>query len=238
MDTEQIKTLEQLKQRLEQKEAELTATQKGLESISYTISHDLRAPLRTIDDFSQALTDDFGQDLPEEAMQHLVRIRKATRNMRSMIDELLELSRVGRRKIEPQEFSLTKLCHEIIDTTASEDTERNVEVIISPDMTCYGDKTLIKTLMQQLISNAWKFTRKVDQPRIEIMQNLENGKKVYCVKDNGEGFDMTYYDNLFDPFKYLHSDKEFEGLGVGLTKARQIVERQNGKIWADSEPGK
>jgi len=225
-----------LQKQLEQKNAELSATQKALESISFTISHDLRAPLRTIDSFSQALAEDFTGELPEEATQHINRIRKATKNMRGMIDELLELGRVGRRKMEFQEFSLTKLAKEIIEEIQQQSPDRQVEFIIEDDLEVFGDKSLLKTALQQLIGNAWKFTLHQEQPRIELIQTTRDGKTIFLIKDNGVGFDMNYYEQLFDPFKRLHNDKDFDGLGVGLSKVHQIIERHNGKIWAESEP--
>lgn len=227
---------ESLAQRLAQKNAELEAAQKGLECISYTISHDLRAPLRTIDSFSQALVDDYGGQLPEEAAQHVARIRKATTHMRGMIEQLLELARVGRRKLEIQDINLSQLAREIIEELTQQDPGRAIEFVIDDGLHTRGDKALLKTALQHLLHNAWKFTQQQEPARIEFTQTKQDGNTVFAVKDNGIGFDTSYYDQLFDPFKRLHSEKEYGGMGVGLSIAQQIIERHNGKIWAESEP--
>lgn len=224
-----------LQDQLAQKEAELEATKKGLETISYTISHDLRAPLRTIDNFSAALTEDFASQLPEEALNHISRIRKATFHMKGMIDELLELARVNRRKMELRDINVSRLARDIVEELSMEDPGRNVEFIIGEKMHISGDKHLLKIALHHLLHNAWKFTQNQTSAKIEISSEAQNGNVVFTIKDNGCGFDMNYYNQLFEPFKRLHSDKEFGGMGVGLTIAKQIIDRHHGKIWADSD---
>ncbi|MDX1810683.1 MAG: ATP-binding protein [Gammaproteobacteria bacterium] len=229
--TKDLTTAEQLAQ----KEAELEAAKKGLESITYTISHDLRAPLRTIDSFSQALVEEFSNQLPEEAMQDLARIRSATGKMQGMIDELLELARVGRRQMDVQEVNLSRLAGKIVEELSIENPQQNVEVIIDENMLTMGDSALLKTLLYQLFHNSWKFTAGEEKPRIEFHQTEKDGLKCFSLSDNGQGFDVDYYDHVFEPFKHLHSDKELIGMGVGLAIAQQIVMKHHGKIWADSE---
>ena len=235
--TIESKSLEELEQQLNLKTIELEAANKGLKSISYTISHDLRAPLRTIDNFSQALAEDYAAEMPEEAMQHVARIRKATTHMRGMIDELLEFARVSRRKMEIQDFNLSKMAKDIIEELAMENPGRKVEFEIEEGMETTGDKYLIRIALYHLLENAWKFSEKQIPAKITFQQETQNGNKLYSISDNGCGFDMNYYEQLFEPFKRLHTSEEYKGMGIGLPTAQQIIERHEGKIWAESEVG-
>ena len=235
-DISASETIIRLRQELQQKEAELEAANKSIESLSYTISHDLRAPLRTMDSFSQALTEDYATHLPEEATNYLNRVRKACTQMRNMIDELLELARVTRRNLKPQEFNISNLVTDIINEIKISEPEKQVTVEIQNNLKANADKHLLRIALHHLMHNAWKFASKNDNPTIQFTCSEKNNETIYCVADNGIGFDMSYYDQLFEPFKRLHSSDEFSGIGIGLATAQRIIERHGGKLWAESEP--
>ncbi len=223
-------------EQLARKSAELEAAKKSLETISYTISHDLRAPLRTIDSFSQALVEDFGSQLPEDAQDYLHRIRKASAHMKGMIEELLELARVNRRKMEYQEINFSGLIHDIAEDLTLKDPGRKIEFVIEDNMRASGDRYLLKIAMQHLLHNAWKFTQAQPEATINV-RCLNNGEKTtYVIEDNGVGFDLNFADQVFEPFKRLHPEKQYAGMGVGLTVAKLIIERHEGEIWLESEP--
>jgi len=224
------------KQLLETKTAELTAANKSLETISYAISHDLRAPLRTIDSFSKALTEDYGHELSEEASSYLTRTRKACAQMRHLIDDLLLLSRITRRKLEKQEINLSKLVENIAQDLISAEHLNNVELNVELAPLLIADQHLIKIALHHLLDNAIKFSSEKKHRRIDFFTTMENGKTVYALRDNGCGFDMGYYDKLFEPFKYLHTASEYSGTGIGLAIVQKIIARHNGEIWADSDP--
>lgn len=216
---------------------ELRRSNKELESFSYSVSHDLRGPLRAIDGFSESLCEDYADQLDATARDYLQRIRKNTHRMGQLIDDLLVLSRVTRHEINVSRVDLSDLCHEIIEQHQSEQPERRVGVNIQDGIQARGDASLLRIVLENLISNAWKYTGKTAHPVIEFSTDTRNGECVYQLSDNGAGFDMKYADKLFEVFQRLHSKQDFEGTGVGLATVRRVIDRHGGSIWAESEPG-
>ena len=226
-----------LSQQLRQTEEQLKATNKSLKSLSFAVSHELRAPLRSMDSFSKALIEDFTDDLPDEALSHVSRIRKACVRMGHMIDDLLWLARVSRGKIEPQNIELSKMAKKIALNLLEAENGKKVELIIQPNLTAVADTGLIKIVLQNLFSNAIKFSRHQDNATIEFFSVQQGNTLAFAVRDNGLGFDMAYHEQLFEPFKQLHSSNKFVGTGIGLATVERIIERHRGKIWADSDTG-
>ena len=232
------KNIKKLNENLLHHSIELAAINKELEAFSYSVSHDLRAPLRSIDGFSQALFEDYADKLDEEGKDYLTRVRKATQHMGRIIDDLLKLSRITRRQLENEKVNLSVLSQSIIDDLQKKDSKRKVKISIDKDLTVMGDKQLLLLALENIIGNAWKFTSKKSNAKIEIGKTRKGGKDVFFVQDNGAGFDMKYADKLFIPFQRLHSDDEFEGIGIGLGIVNRIVHRHGGNIWAEGEVGK
>jgi len=222
-----------LEQRVRERTAELEATNDQLEAFSYSVSHDLRAPLRAIDGFSRALETDLRGQLGEESEHHLQRIRAGAQRMGRLIDDLLGLARIGRATIERRPVNLSAIASTILADLSKRSPERDVIVEIAPDLTAHSDRRLVKILLESLLGNAWKFTAKTANARISI-----GGKDdEFFVRDNGAGFDMAYVGRLFTPFQRLHTAGEFDGEGIGLATAHRIVSHHRGRIWAESEPG-
>jgi light-regulated signal transduction histidine kinase (bacteriophytochrome) len=225
---------QELNQGLRQAIIELKAVNKELEAFSYSVSHDLRAPLRGIDGFSQALLEDCLEQLDATGQDYLRRIRSATQRMGQLIDDLLTLSRVTRSDMHIESVPLSELASRICTDLQQVDPERQVEFEIQPDLVTQGDPRLLHVLLDNLLNNAWKFTSKHLQATIEfgaIVQ--ENSVPVYFVRDNGVGFDMTFIDKLFKPFQRLHGMREFPGNGIGLATVQRIVHRHGGQVWAE-----
>jgi signal transduction histidine kinase len=228
----------ELEQRVRQRTAELENSNRELEAFSYSVSHDLRAPLRSIAGFSQGIAEDFAEELGEEGMSDLNRVRSAANRMGEMIDALLALSRLQRVELAARDVDLSALAERMVAELREAEPDRQVEVEIQPGLSSYGDATLIEALLQNLLSNAWKFSARAEQPRIAVgMRDTEKGT-AFFVEDNGAGFDMSYADKLFGAFQRLHAQDEYPGVGIGLTTAARIVRRHGGDIWADAEPGK
>jgi len=223
-----------LNQDLEQRAAQLEAANRELEAFSYSVSHDLRAPLRTIDGFSQALLEDFGEQLPDEGRNYLMRIRAAAQRMAQLIDDLLNLSRLTRAPLNPEPTNISKIAQQVLQNLQRESPERLVNISIEPNIVAECDPRLIKVVFENLLSNAWKFTSKQEMAQIEFgrMDDPQNGA-VYFVRDNGAGFDMTYVNKLFGAFQRLHTNSEFPGIGIGLAIVQRIVNRHGGRIWAE-----
>lgn len=235
---EQLKELNQeLEERVSERTKQLQTTNDELESFSYSVSHDLRSPLRAMDGFSQALLEDYYDVIDEEGKNYLMRIRRGSQRMGQLIDDLLKLSRVTRSELNYEKVNLSKIVEEIKNDLYNMGTEHHVEFIIEPNVFVRGDEMLLKVLLNNLISNAWKFTKKKSNPRIEFGKNDLNGKIVYFVKDNGAGFDMKYADKMFMAFQRLHNKKEFEGTGIGLATVERVIKKHNGKIWAEGKVG-
>lgn len=228
----------QLEQRVIERTARLEAANRELETFAYSVSHDLRAPLRSIDGFGQALLDDYNAVLDGEGQDYLRRIRAATQRMGGMIDALLSLSRITRSELKAQPLNLSHIAAEVVAQLAEADPSRQVEVVIQPDLQAVGDARLLRIALQNLLENAWKYTRPQPHPRLELSaQQQANGPMVYCVSDNGIGFDMIYSDKVFGAFQRLHPQNEFPGHGIGLATVQRIIHRHGGTIWARSQAG-
>lgn len=232
-----------LNQDLERRAAQLEASNKELESFSYSVSHDLRAPLRSIDGFSQAVLEDYSQSLPLEGRNYLERVRAAARRMAELIDDLLNLSRLTRAALHLRFINLSAMVQEVLGTLKEQNPDRQVQVSITPDLMVEGDPHLLRIAMDNLLGNAWKFTSRRSQASIEFGQQAHAGEpgglndRIFYVRDNGVGFDMTYVDRLFDVFQRLHSVSEFPGTGVGLATVQRIIKMHGGRIWAESVAG-
>lgn len=224
---------------LEEAHARLTSAHQELESFSYSVAHDLRAPLRSIHGFSEALVQDSGATLNEEGRAHLERIRSASLRMGALIDDLLRLSRVSRQTLTTAPLDLTRMAEDVVAELRSGDPGRDVAVTIEPGLTATADPALVRVLLQNLIGNAWKFTRKTPRARIEVRRDASERwlSDVFLVRDNGAGFDMTYAKKLFAAFQRMHTTSEFEGTGVGLATVHRIVERHGGRVWAEAAVG-
>jgi PAS domain S-box-containing protein len=235
MDITERKRLEE---DLKRKTAELEALNKELESFSYSVSHDLRAPLRSIDGFSQVLLEDYAENLNTQGKDYLQRVRTATQRMAEIIDALLELSRVIRSELQLEQVDLSEMAQKIAIELQKSQPERQVEFIITPGLITNGDARLLKLVLENLLGNAWKFTGKQPHPKIEFSVTNPEGESVYFVRDNGAGFDIAYADKLFSAFRRLHSADEFSGIGIGLATVKRIIHRHGGRVWAEGEVGK
>jgi|GEM_PF-3508936 len=234
--TERTLALRRSDEELRQRVGQLTSVNRELEAFSYSVSHDLRAPLRAINGFSQALSEDYGGQLPQEAGEYLRRIRTASQRMGHQIDDMLMLSRVTRTEMTFQTVNLSHICQQITEELALLEPSRHVQVIIQPDLYAETDQNLMELLLQNLLGNAWKFTSRKDTAQIQVGTLGENPITVYYVKDDGAGFDPQYAEKLFTVFQRLHTIAEFEGSGVGLATAQRIVHRHGGRIWAEGQP--
>jgi len=225
----------ELEQRVTDRTAQLEVANKELEAFSYSVSHDLRAPLRSIDGFSQALLEEYQDKLDELGKSHLLRVRSAAQRMAQLIDDVLDLSRIHRIEMSRVSVDVTGMVKEIIEDLRETQPRKNVEVVIEPEMSAVGDTQLLRLFLQNLLENAWKFTSKHNHARIEFGSRESDGRRVFFVKDDGAGFNMAHSDMLFAPFQRLHAQAEFPGTGVGLASAQRIIHRHGGKIWAESE---
>jgi signal transduction histidine kinase len=227
-----------LEQRVEERTAQLTAANKELEAFSYSVSHDLRAPLRSIDGFSQALLEDSAPMLDEQGKAHLQRIRAASQRMGVLIDDLLNLARVTRAEMHREPVDLSALAAVLADELRKREPVRQAEVLIEPGLETRADPRLVRVALENLLSNAWKFSSKHPAPRIEFGQALVNGAAAFFVRDNGAGFDPAYAGRLFGAFQRLHAATEFPGTGVGLATVQRIIHRHGGTVWAESAVGR
>ncbi|MFP4681032.1 MAG: PAS domain S-box protein [Chitinispirillaceae bacterium] len=225
-------------QQLRSRAEELAAMNRELESFSYSVSHDLRAPLRAITGFSSFLEEDYNDKLDETGRGYLKKVRENVHKMGALIDDLLSLSRVSRFELIRQEIDLGKMISSVVDELRQAEPDRVVELQIHKRLKTSGDARMLQIAVSNLVGNAWKFTRKVEKPRIEAGTVRIKGRKVFFLKDNGAGFDMKYNEKLFAPFQRLHADSDFSGTGIGLAIVERIVHRHGGRIWAESQEGK
>jgi PAS domain S-box-containing protein len=216
---------------------ELEASNKELEAFSYSVSHDLRAPLRSMEGFSSALLEDYSDKLDEQGKLYLKYIQDSSDLMARLIDDLLKLSRVTRSEMNYDRIDLGEIARKIIGEFTKAEPQRQVQAVIAGDIVAYGDRNLLRLALENLLGNAWKFSSKAASPRIEVGFGEHNGRQAYFVRDNGVGFDMAYYDQLFKPFQRLHKASEFAGTGIGLATVQRIIRRHGGEVWAESKVG-
>lgn len=235
---ESRETLARQAEALRRANRELEAVNSELNAFAYSVSHDLRAPLRSILGFTDILVEDHAASLDADALSALERVRSAAMRMNELVTDLLQLSRAATTEVECDELDLTAIAAQVVDSLRQVDDSREVSVTIAPGMRCSGDARLIRVAMENLIENAWKFTSTCAEPHISVGVDGQAGQQVFFVSDNGAGFDMRYADRLFAPFERLHATEEFPGTGVGLATVRRIVRRHGGRIWAEAEVGK
>lgn len=224
---------EEMEVRVVERTAQLETANKEIEAFSYSVSHDLRAPLRHINGFSLALLEDYDDKLDDVGRSYLKQIREASQEMASLIDDVLKLARVSRSEMVPAMVNLSELARSTIENIQTGDPKRIVAVSIQDGMVTRGDERLLKILLNNLLGNAWKFTSKRDNAEIVFGCEQSDGDTVYSVRDNGAGFDMAYVDKLYGVFQRLHSASEFEGTGIGLATVQRIVNRHGGRVWAE-----
>jgi len=233
---------------------QLEETNKELEAFSYSVSHDLRSPLRSIDGFSLAILEDYAGKLDDQGRDYLERVRNATQRMSQLIDDLLNLSRMSRMEMSREQVDLSALARNIAERLAKHHPDRVAEFIITDGLTAFGDERLLMVVLENLIANAWKFSEKNPATVIEFgalecgllnadrgvkpQEQIEAGKTVYFVKDNGVGFDMAYAGKLFNPFQRLHRETDFSGTGIGLATVKRIIKRHGGRVWIEGAEGK
>ncbi|HET7175845.1 MAG TPA: ATP-binding protein [Gammaproteobacteria bacterium] len=228
----------ELEARVEERTNKLQEINDELEAFSYSVSHDLRAPLRAVDGFSQALLTEYSERMDEKMRHYLHRIQNGTARMGQLIEDLLNLSRISRLQMQIREVDLSALVHQIVQDLQQRDPERKVSVSIWDDISVQADPRLLRVALENLLGNAWKFTGKTEQARIELGMLQEGEKRTIFVRDNGAGFDMAYADKLFGAFQRLHGMHEFPGTGIGLATVQRIVNRHGGRIWCQAAPGK
>jgi PAS domain S-box-containing protein len=229
--------IQELNRRLRVDNAELEAVNKELEAFSYSVSHDLRAPLRAIDGFSQALVEDAGPQLQPEHHAHLNRVRQAAQRMGLLIDDLIKLARVSRTDIKLDQVDLSEIARTLAADLQDGAPERQVEFEIAPDLHAKSDPRLMQVALDNLLNNSWKFTAPRSPARIAFGRTTRDGKPAFFVRDNGVGFDMNYAGKMFGAFQRFHDVREFSGTGIGLATVQRIVHKHGGRIWAESQPG-
>lgn len=221
---------------LEKKNRELELLNQELQMFAYSVSHDLRQPLRSMEGFSRALVENHREQLEPKALHYLSRIQAGAERMDALIDGLLVLSKVSREALQEETVQLDKLADRVLDRLRDADPERKIHFQVERPLVVRGDPKLLESMLENLLGNAWKFTTKVAHPKIEIGKQTINEESIYYVRDNGSGFKMDYAERLFTPFQRLHSEQDFPGTGIGLATTQRIVRRHRGRIWAESQP--
>lgn len=225
----------ELERRVAERTTQLAAANEELEAFSYSVSHDLRAPLRSIDGFSLALLEDYRDRLDATGKDYLVRVRSASQRMAGLIDDMLQLSRLTRGALKLERVDLSAMAREIATDLRERDPQRQVDVLIAENLYATGDARLLRSVLENLLGNAWKFTGKHPRARIEFGTVTRDGQSAFFVRDDGAGFKMAYADKLFKPFSRLHTQAEFEGSGIGLATIQRVIHRHGGRVWAEAE---
>lgn len=228
---------QELEARVRARTAELEASNRELEAFSYSVSHDLRAPLRSIDGFARIIEEDLGERLDAGTRNHLERIRNAAARMSYLSDKLIELARFTRHALKKESVNLSEMAAQVIEELRADNPTRSVEVEVMADMVSVADKNMIRVVLDNLLHNAWKFTARSEPAKISFTVSLEDERRIFCISDNGVGFDMAFANNLFRPFYRLHDEADFKGSGIGLANVQRIIQRHGGQIWADARPG-
>jgi signal transduction histidine kinase len=229
----EIASRAEAEKRLTRANSDYEFVNKELESFAYSVSHDLRAPIRGMAGFSQILIEDYGAQLPPEAQSHLHVIQREGQRMGQLIDDMLNLSRVTRGALRREAVNLSALASEALAALRAAEPQRQIECIVAEGLTASGDARQLRIMLDNLLGNAWKFTGRTAAPRIEFGATSGNGGPAFFVRDNGAGFDMTYADKLFGAFQRLHTSDEFPGTGIGLAIVHRIVNRHGGRVWAE-----
>lgn len=232
-DAELLEAQALLERRVFERTAQLETANKELEAFSYSVSHDLRTPLRGIDGFGQILLEDYSSKLDDQGKEYLRRLRAASQRMAQIIDDLLKLARVTRAELSLEDVDLGALAQDVAEKIRAQYPERNVRLDIASGLMARVDVRLMRIALENLLSNAWKFTGQQIEARIEFGASELNGKSMFFVRDNGAGFDMTYVNKLFGAFQRLHDTKEFPGTGIGLATVQRVVQKHGGRIWAE-----
>jgi signal transduction histidine kinase len=227
-----------LEEKVQQRTAELEMANKAMSSFSYTVSHDLRSPLRMIKGFSEVIAEDFADDLPPEAQMMFKKIIRGGEQMDELITGLLDLARLEQKELERDQVDLSEMANTIITNIREQAPERQANVQIEAGLAVSGDKRMLYSVLENLLNNAWKYSSKSEQTDIRFFSQQQAGKTVYMVKDQGAGFDMKHIEKLFATFQRLHTAKEFAGTGVGLSTVKRVIEKHGGEIWAEAEQGK
>jgi signal transduction histidine kinase len=227
-----------LEKRVQERTAQLQEANRELEAFSFSVSHDLRAPLRAIDGFSEALLEDFGEKVDDDMRSFLARIRSATLRMSQLIEDLLNLARISRVDMQRQSVDMSAMARQTLAELQQREPEREVEVSVWDGVVVQGDGRLLRVVLENLLGNAWKFTSRSAKPLIEFGMMRESDRTVLFVRDNGAGFDMAHADKLFGAFQRLHGSTEFPGTGIGLATVQRVIHRHRGQIWCHAEPGR
>jgi len=230
--------LAKLNEQLKEKATQLEAANKELEAFSYSVSHDLRAPLRAISAFSSDLLKEDAPQMRPGGRELLDRIVSSGQRMTQIIDDLMRLSQLGRQRLSKQPVTISSIVQAVLDELRTEQPDRRIQVQVRDLPDCVADPSLLKQVLVNLLSNAFKFTRNTASPLVEVGCCLQNNEKVYFVRDNGAGFDMQHAQNLFGAFQRLHSEQEFQGTGIGLTIVQRIIQRHAGRVWAEGQVDK
>jgi PAS domain S-box-containing protein len=226
-----------LERRFAKRTAELQASNEELEAFSYSVSHDLRAPLRAVEGFADLLREDYGSQLDEMGQDYLTHIVQGTHRMSGLINDLIALAKMNQSELERQRVDLSQLAREIVSDLRMRDPQRDVTVVIAGNISAECDVGLMNAALENLIGNAWKFTGKIPDARIEFGSFARASSTVYFVRDNGAGFDMGHASRLFAAFQRFHHERDFTGTGIGLATVKRIIRRHGGQVWAESAPG-